>query len=370
MVEKNRLFTPGPTSMFAHTLEIGSSQLPYNRTDQFSQITLEIIDGLKYVFGTQEDVVIFSSSGTGAMEAAVINFLNKNDRVLIINGGTFGERWVELCTVHGIPYDEMKLEPGQSPLLENLDYKLSNKKYSALLINAHETSTGVLYDTKAIGRITHKYNILFIVDAISTICADTFLMDKWHVDVAVLSSQKALALPPGISFLALNQNAKEKLKEKTSRSYYFDISEYLDNQDRGQMPFTPAIGIFMMLHERLQNIQELGIESAITQHIKISNHFREGIKKLSFSIFPNTPSNALTSIKCHKGINAFELVKKLSEDFNCIVAPCAGDLKQDVFRVSHSGDQSFKDVNFLLYAIKNCLKQYSPNTNIKKSKEG
>ena len=218
--------------MSTRTLAIGALQLPYNRTEQFSQITFEIIKDLKYLFGTQGDVVIFSASGTGAMEAVIFNFLDQSDKVLIVNGGVFGQRWVDLCIQHKIPFEQIILDPGQPISLEALDYRLSSQEYSTLLINAHETSTGLIYDTKAIGKLTQKYGVFFVVDAISTICADIFMMDEWHVDVSLLSTQKALALPPGLSFLALNKKAKLRLETKTCQSYYFDIKVYLANQSR------------------------------------------------------------------------------------------------------------------------------------------
>ncbi|MCH7762883.1 MAG: alanine--glyoxylate aminotransferase family protein [Candidatus Marinimicrobia bacterium] len=350
-IDKIRLFTPGPVPMSARTLAIGASQLPYNRTEQFSQITFEIIEGLKYIFGTQRDVVIFAASGTGAMEAVFFNFLDQGDKVLIVNGGTFGQRWVDLCTHHKIPFEQISLKPGQPISLDDLDHKLSSQEYSTLLINAHETSTGILYNTKAIGKLTRKYGVFFIVDAISTICADIFMMDEWHVDVSLLSSQKALALPPGLSFLALNKKAKSRLKTKTCQSYYFDIKTYLENQGRGQMPFTPVIGHFMMLHERLREIRLQGIDFFVSHHSKLAEYFRKGLKSLPFTFVPNNPSNALTAIRCPEDIDAFDLVTRLAADFNCFVAPNGGDLKHKVFRVSHLGEQNKTDIDFLINAL-------------------
>lgn len=358
MNNKIRLFTPGPVAMSPRTLSIGASQLPYNRTEQFSQITFEIIEGLQYIFGTQRDVVIFAASGTGAMEAVFFNFLDQSDKVLIVNGGTFGQRWVDICTHHKIPFEQISLDPGQPISLDDLDHRLSSQKYSTLLINAHETSTGILYDTKTIGELTRKYGVFFIVDAISTICADIFMMDQWHVDVSLLSSQKALALPPGLSFLALNKKAKSRLETKTCQSYYFDIKTYLVNQRRGQMPYTPVIGHFMMLHERLSEIRLQGIDFFVSRHSKLAEYFRKSLKGLPFSFVPNSPSNALTAISCYEDIDAFDLVTKLAADFNCFVAPNGGELKHKVFRVSHLGEQNETDIDFLINALKNTLNNY------------
>ena len=363
MNNKIRLFTPGPVTMSARTLAIGASQLPYNRTEQFSQITFEIIKDLKYIFGTQGDVVIFAASGTGAMEAVIFNFLDQSDKVLIVNGGTFGQRWVDLCIQHKIPFEQILLDPGQPILLEDLDRRLSSQEYSTLLINAHETSTGMIYNTKAIGELTRKYGVFFVVDAISTICADIFMMDEWHVDVSLLSSQKALALPPGLSFLALNKKAKLRLETKTCQSYYFDIKVYLANQGRGQMPFTPVIGHFMMLHQRLREIRLQGIDFFVSRHSKLAEYFRKGLKDLPFSFVPNSPSNALTAISCPKDIDAFDLVTRLADDFNCFVAPNGGDLKHRMFRVSHLGEQNETDIDFLINALEDILNNYQQTIN-------
>jgi aspartate aminotransferase-like enzyme len=358
MNNKIRLFTPGPVAMSSRTLAIGASQLPYNRTEQFSQITFEIIESLKYIFGTQGDVVIFAASGTGAMEAVICNFLDKSDKVLIVNGGTFGQRWVDLCIQHEIPFEQICLDPGQPISLENIDRRLSSQKYSTLLINAHETSTGMICNTKAIGELTRKYGVFFVVDAISTICADIFMMDEWHVDVSLLSSQKALALPPGLSFLALNKKAKLRLETKNCQSYYFDIKAYLVNQKRGQMPFTPVIGHFVMLHERLKEIKLRGIGFFVSRHSKLAEYFRKALQDLPLSFLTNSPSNALTAISCPKEIDAFDLVKRLAAGFNCFVAPNGGDLKHRVFRVSHLGEQNETDIDFLINALEDTLNNF------------
>jgi len=216
----------------------------------------------------------------------------------------------------------------------------------------------MIYDTKAIGELTQKYGVFFVVDAISTICADIFMMDKWHVDVSLLSSQKALALPPGLSFLALNKKAKLKLETKTCQSYYFDIKVYLANQSRGQMPFTPVIGHFMMLQERLKDIKLHGIDFFVSRHSKLAEFFRKGLQGLPLSFLPNSPSNALTAISCSTDVDAFDLVKRLAAGFNCFVAPNGGDLKHRVFRVSHLGEQNKTDIDFLINALKDTLNNF------------
>jgi len=206
-----KLFTPGPVVMEKHILAIGAQQLPYNRTDDFSQLTHEILKGLSYIFQTSGPVAILTGSGTAAMEASVLNFLDTSDNVLIVNGGTFGQRWCNLCDIHQVPFKELTLDVGKDVDLEQLIKRLSSEKFTAILINAHETSTGQLYDIESISQIARNFDLFTIVDAISTICADPFLMDKWGIDVAILSSQKALALAPGLSFVAMSTRAVTRL---------------------------------------------------------------------------------------------------------------------------------------------------------------
>lgn len=351
------LFTPGPTKIHKHILELGSCQLPYNRTEKFSELTYDIIKGLQYVFQTKGDVAILTASGTAAMEASVINFLNENDRVLIINGGTFGQRWVDLCQRHEINYEEIIVNPGEELSLTILTEKLKNTHFTALLINAHETSTGVLYDIEKIGQITRNENVFFIVDAISTICADPFFMDNWNVDVAILSSQKALALPPGLSFIAMNEQAKEKIAQCDVKSLYFDLKDYLKNQERGQMPYTPAIGIFLMLHQRLADIQEIGLQTVINEHKDLANYFRTNIEALPLSLFTKTPSNGITAVQCAKGLSASDIVQQMDHQFNTYLTSNGGALKDKVFRVSHMGDQSKEEIDILIKNLSTILNQ-------------
>jgi len=351
------LFTPGPTKIHKHILELGSYQLPYNRTKKFSEFTCDIIKGLRYVFQTKGDVAILTASGTAVMEASVINFLNENDRVLIINGGTFGQRWVDLCQRFKVNYEEIIVNPGEELSLTVLTDKIKSTHFTTLMINAHETSTGVLYDIEKIGQITRNENIFFIVDAISTICADPFFMDNWNVDVAILSSQKALALPPGLSFIAMNEQAKEKMAKCEVKTLYFDLKDYLKNQERGQMPYTPAIGIFLMLHQRLVDIQKTELQTVINEHKELANYFRTKIETLPLSIFSKASSNGLTAVQCEKDISAFDVVQQMDHKFNMYLTSNGGELKDKVFRVSHMGDQTKEEIDILIKNLSTIFNQ-------------
>jgi len=354
---ENILFTPGPVPVEKHILDIGSRQLPYNRTTEFSRLTEEILGGLKYVFQTSGSIAILTGSGTAAMEASVLNFLHAEDKVLIINGGTFGQRWCDLCEAHSIPFEELILNPGEDVNLEGLEKRLSEQNFTALLINAHETSTGILYDIEAIGKITHALGLFFIVDAVSMICADPFQMDEWHVDVAILSSQKALALPPGLSFVAMNSQALDRLRHTKNKTLYFNLQDYLDNQARGQLPYTPAIGILLQLHQRLIDIQAITLDKLILQHKKRADDFRKSLIHMPFDTLPERPSNAMTALVC-SNINAYEIVLQLRNFYGIEVAPNAGDLKARVFRVSHMGSQHPDNIKALISGLKEICEKY------------
>jgi aspartate aminotransferase-like enzyme len=332
-----------------HLRALGSQQPPYCRTNEFSELTHEILSGLRYVFQTSGQVMILTGSGTAAMETVPLNFALEGDQALVINGGTFGQRWCDLCEVHGVSHETLQLGAGESLDLQVLTEALG-KGVTVLFATAHETSTGALFDIEAIARITHRMGILLVVDAISTICADRFLMDEWHVDIAILSSQKGLALPPGLAFLAMSDLALRRLENTKPRSLYFDVRDYLANQERGQMPFTPATGLFLQLHQRLLDIKQLTLEHLIDQHSSKANIFRDALTALPLGVLPTRSSNAITAVTCDK-LNAPEVVNALRVDHGIEVAPNGGDLRQRIFRVSHMGEHHAQDLEALIEAL-------------------
>lgn len=353
-----KLFTPGPVAMEKHILTIGAQQPPYNRTDKFSEFTHEILNGLSYVFQTSAPVAILTGSGTAAMEAAVLNFLCPSDNVLIINGGTFGQRWCNLCKVHRIPFKEFTLGAGEDIDLERFKQRLNREKFTAILINAHETSTGQLYSIESISEISQTFGLFTIVDAISTICADQFLMDQWGVDVAILSSQKALALTPGLSFVAMGTRALARLKKAKPKTLYLNLQDYLTNQERGQLPYTPAINLLLQLHQRLRDIQATTLPHVILQHKKRATTFRHGIRDYPLQILSTRQSNAMTALLCENS-NAIKIVQMLRDLYDIDVTPNGGDLAHRVFRVSHMGAQSNSDITELITGLKAVISRLS-----------
>lgn len=345
-------FTVGPVQMYEEELEIGAQQQPYFRTKEFSDITLENEMIMKeLVNATQNSKTIFlTTSGTGAMEASVMNVFSKDDKVLVVNGGSFGHRFVELCEIHEIPFEEIKLSYGEILKKEDLE-KYKNKGFTGFLVNAHETSTGVLYDLDLIGEFCKEQNLLLVVDAISAFLADEINMVKNNIDVVLTGSQKALALPAGMAIIVLNEKAIDRVKSNKVKSMYFNLESYLDNGKRGQTPFTPAVGVILQLNSRLKRIKENGIDSAINRTKYVAEIFREKIKGLPFEIANNNPSNALTPLKPTGKMTAYEIFEYMKDNYNIFLCPNGGELRDILFRVGHIGNISDGDIDALIEAF-------------------
>ena len=289
-------FTVGPVMECDEVRSVGGEQVPYFRTDEFSKIMLENEALIKKFAksGDNSRAVFITGSGTASMEATVMNMLTKDDNVLVINGGSFGQRFVDLCNIHEINYSEVQLEKGKTLTEEDLkSYKLET--YTALLVNVHETSTGVHYDMDLIARICQRYNLFLVVDAISSFLADEFDMAKYGADVMIAGSQKALAVAPGTSVIVMSEKAVNRVENNNVKSLYFDLKGALKNGERGQTPFTPAVQILLQINKRLHMIEENGgVETEVLRTKELATDFRNKIKHLPFEICSNSLSNFLS----------------------------------------------------------------------------
>jgi len=346
-------FTVGPVQSSDKVREIGGEQVPYFRTPEFSEIMLENERLVKKYAGASEDsrAVFITGSGTASMEATIMNTLTQKDKVLVVNGGGFGQRFVELCKIHDIEYDEIKLNCGQ-PLTEEILAGIDGSKYTGFIVNIHETSTGVHYDLELISKFCKQNNLFLIVDAISSFLADEFNMSKYDVDVMITGSQKALACPPGISLIVLSPKALERVNNAECKCMYFDLKNALKNGERGQTPFTPAVGILLQINARLKEIEANGgAENEIKRTHELAMDFRNKIKDLPFEMVTTSPSNAVTSIHPLKN-NAHEIFTILKDEYNIWICPNGGDMKDKIFRVGHIGFLTIEDNDKLVEALK------------------
>lgn len=342
-------FTVGPVMMNNEILKIGAQQVPYFRTQNFSELMMKNEKMMLEAIEANESsrVIFLTSSGTGAMEASVINFFTGEDKILVVNGGGFGARFKAICDLHGIPADSIVLEHGHALSVEDL-HPYDGKGYTAFLVNANETSTGVLYDMEIIAEFCKRNNLFLLVDAISTFLADPYHMKEWGVNATIISSQKALAIAAGMSFVVVDEKAQERISNIDLKEMYFNFKDYLFNGERGQTPYTPAVGTLYQLNKRLEMVLAQGVEMECRKAAEIANLFRQKIKELPFEISSEHCSNALTPLRLKGKMTATELVCYLADTFGIYINPCSGEEKETHIRVGHIGEISHEQTNFLL----------------------
>lgn len=346
-----KLFTVGPVEMYPETLQTASQQLPYFRTPEFSKIMYENKKMFQESIHAVKDseTIFLTASGTGAMEAGLINCFTAGDRLLVINGGSFGNRFAQICAVHHIPYEEVSLARGEVLTAEKLE-KFDGTKYTGLLVNLHETSTGQLYDIKMLAEYCKKNHLYFVVDAISAYGADELDFDKYGIDVLIVSSQKALALSPGISMVEISKRIyEERVIGIQPETLYFDFKAYISDMERGQTPFTPAVGTILELHQRLEQIQEEGMEKIRENVRDMAKRFRRELVNRGFRIPIYTLSNALTPVILEP--YAKNMYERLKQEYGLVVTPNGGDLADVLIRVGHLGNVSWEDYEELICSM-------------------
>lgn len=351
-------FTVGPVMSTDSVLMKGAEQVPYFRTSEFSAIMKE---NEKYMLEfskapKESRAVFMTCSSTGSMEAVVMNCFSKNDKVLIVNGGSFGQRFVQLCDIHQIPYTSIELEHGRKLTKEKL-YEYDGQGFTGLLVNVDETSTGVLYDTLMIGEFCKSNNMFYVCDCVSSFLADEFDMEKCGADVMITGSQKVLACPPGLSIIVLAPEALNRIEKNKVNSLYFDLSDALKNAERGQTPFTPAVGIILQLNVRLKEIKaQGGADAEVSRIARQAEDFRSKISKLPFELVSESPANGVTSVHPISA-NAYDIFNILKDEYGIWICPNGGDMKNTVFRVGHIGALTFEDNTTLINAFKDMQKR-------------
>ena len=359
-MEKKYLFSPGPTMLPPEVLLKMAEPIMHHREPEFEKIFSEIREGLKYLFQTKNEVLIFTSSGTGAMEGAVSNLLSKGDKALVVRGGKFGERWGEICKAYGVEFIPMDVEWGRAVDPEWIKEILeSDPSIRAVYTQASETSTGVKYPIKEIAEIVRKYDDkIIVVDAITGIGVFDIPMDAWGLDVVVSGSQKALMLPPGLSFAALSDKAWKFVERSDLPKYYFDFKKELKSAKKNQSSYTPAISLFMGLRETLSMIRKEGLEGVFRRHEKLASATRAAVKALGLELFaPETPSNALTAIKIPAGIDGLKLQALFFEKFGITVAEGQDRAKGKIIRIAHLGYYERLDMVMVISALEMLLKE-------------
>lgn len=349
--------TPGPTPVPQRIADKMAEPIIHHRTSEYMEVFKEVSEGLKSVFKTKNDCFVFTSSGTGAMEASVVNILSPGDKAIVIVGGKFGERYYEICRAYGIDAVPIKIEWGTSPDPGVVRDAISkNGPVKAVFAELCETSTATVYDIKGIGEVVRNTQAALVVDAISGLGADDLETDRWGVDIAVSASQKALMLPPGLSFCSVSEKAWRMVRESRIPKYYYDFNKYKKAKEKDDTPFTPGITLTIGLKEALRVINSRGIDSVIKECAGMAKALRGAAKGLALEVFSIAPSNAVTALKTPEGKDADALIKAIKRK-GITVAGGQDSLKGKVIRVAHMGGITPADVVRVISVIREAMRE-------------
>jgi aspartate aminotransferase-like enzyme len=358
---KKYLLAPGPTMVPEKVLLDMAMPVIHHRTSEFSNIFGEVREKLKPLFGTKEDVLILASSGTAAMEAALVNTLNKGDKVLIVNAGKFGLRWKEIALAYELEPITIDLEWGRSVTPEQVETKLiEHPDIKAVLMQASETSTTVYHPVEQIAKITSlREDTLLIVDGITSVGVVETKMDEWGVDVFVSGSQKAFMLPPGLSFITMSKKAWKKTELSKLPKYYLNLQKELKSQQKNTTAWTPAVNLIIGLNTALDLMLKEGLEKVYKRHEICAEATRAAAKSLGFELLAkDIPSNAATGIILPEGFDGGKFVKYMREEVGVTFAGGQDHLKGKILRISHLGYHDIFDTIIAVSALELGLKKF------------
>ncbi len=356
---KRYLLTPGPTPVPTEALLSMAKPIIHHRTPQFKEILREAVDGLRYVFQTKNDIFIFASSGTGAMESAVTNILSPGDKAIVVRGGKFGERFTEICQAYGIIPVNINVEWGKAVDPVEIKNQLNrDKDIKAVYATLCETSTAVVNDIKAIGEIVSKTDAVLVVDAISGLGSVELKTDDWNVDIAVSGSQKGLMIPPGLSFVSVSPKALSLVDLSKTPNYYFCYKAAKKSADKDDTPWTPAISLIIGLVEAIKIIRQETLEGAIARQKKMADAVRRAAIAMGLELFaPSAPSDAVTAIKLPETIDGAKLVKTMRDTYGIGIAGGQSQLKGRIIRIASMGFMTQWDIIVAISCLEIVLKQ-------------
>lgn len=363
MKDKTFLMIPGPTPV-PESVMLDIARHPIgHRSSEFSSILEEVYANLKYVFQTQNDVFIYTASGTGAMCAALENLINQGDKVLCLVIGNFGNRWAKIAQSRGAIVEKIEVEVGQIIDPEELRAKLAedvNKEIKLVTLTHSETSTGAANDIKTLCSIIREHGALSVVDGVTSVCAMPCKPDEWGIDVLVSGSQKGFMVPPGLAFLTANERAWKVYEECKYPSFYFDWGAYRKSTRANSTPFTPAVNLITGLNTALRMIKDEGIENVNARHKKYALALRKALRAINLDLLVKNDENAsysITSILPPEGVSVPDIRKYLKEDFDIVVANGQNQLKDKIFRMGTLGFVCERDLIASVGALEAVLKK-------------
>jgi serine---pyruvate transaminase len=354
LAEKRYLFTPGPTPVPPEVLAAMSQPVVHHRGPDFRPVYKRCLERLAQVYRTETEVLLFTSSGTGTLEAATANLCSPGERIVVVSAGYFGERWAAIGSAYGCDVDHLRYEWGENPSPDDLAARLKELGgASTVFVTQSETSTGVVADVRSLAAVAKEAGALVCVDAISSLGAVPCETDEWNLDVVVTGSQKALMTPPGLAMTSVSDAAWEARERATLPRYYFDWAHTRDAQRKLDAAFTPAVSIVIGLDVALGLLLERGLEAAFDHHIRLGRACREGVKAMGLELFsPDEDSSAVvTAVRMPDGIDANELLLDLRDRFGITFAPGQGPLKGRILRIGHIGFFDVFDITTALAGL-------------------
>jgi aspartate aminotransferase-like enzyme len=354
MAEKRYLLTPGPTPVPPEVLAALAEPVIHHRARDYREIYERCLARLAEVYCTQNDVLMFTTSGTGAFESAVANLTTPGDRQLVLSAGNFGERWAGMAQAFGVDLAHVKLDWGETPEPDDLRSALADAGDVRVVYLTHsETSTGVVCDVQALAAVAKEAGALVVVDAVSSLGAVPLETDGWELDVVVSGSQKALMCPPGLAFVSVSAAALGAASRATSPRYVLDWERTRTAQAKLDAPFTPAVSIVRALDVALGLLLDEGLEAAFDRHARLGRACREGAKAMGLELFsPDEERSAVvTAIRAPDGVDATEVVSALRDRFGITIANGQGQLKGKIFRIGHIGWFDVFDITTALAAV-------------------
>jgi aspartate aminotransferase-like enzyme len=355
------IMAPGPTPVPPEVLLAQGSPIVYHRGPGYGDLLREVTEGLAKIFRTSNDVLVFASSGTGGLESTVANLFSPGDQVLVPVAGYFGERFANIARAFGQDVRTIDTQWGSAVRAADVDAALTEAPAKAVLMQHSETSTGVIHDVEAVGRVTRKHGTLLVVDAISSLGAVPYEGDVWGVDVAVGGSQKAFSATPGLAFVSVSPAAWEASRAAMNPRFYFDWAVYKRSYElpSPENPFTPAISLMLGMRAALRRYFDEGPEAVLARHRVLSAATKEGVRALGLDLSGEHPERAwaVTAVRAPEGIDGDELVAKVRRDHGIILAPGQGPMKGKVFRIGHLGYYDRFDIIRCLAALELALSE-------------
>jgi aspartate aminotransferase-like enzyme len=357
MAGKRYLMAPGPTPVPPEVLAASAEPVLHHRGPDFREVMKRCLGRLQEVARTQHDLLLFTASGTGAFESAVVNLLSPGERVLVVTAGEFGDRWIALARAYAADVQELRYAWGETPQPDDLRGRLEETGADVVFLVHSETSTGVVSDVQALVAAAREAGALSVVDAVSSLGAVPVETDAWGIDVVIAGSQKALMTPPGLSLATISPAAWERCARTTTPRFYFDWAKLHAQLESGSTPFTPAVSLVVALDAALALLLEEGLESAFARHAALGRACREGAKAMGLELFsPDEERSAIvTAILTPEGVDAREVVLALRDRFGITVAGAHGDMGPKMLRIGHIGYYDVFDITTALAALETLL---------------